>query len=152
MSDDVINLRGLDQLVKALKVKTPTIRVGVLGSKDARVSGGSNATIGAAHEFGTSTIPQRSFLRVPLIDHLNKELEGSGINSKDNLTEVIKGGDIMPWVREIAVVAEAIVLGGFASQGYGKWAAWKNPNYKNKGGQVLIDEGYLRDSITTDIK
>lgn len=152
MSDEVVNLRGLDKLVKALKVKTPKIRVGILGSKDARADSQSNATIGAAHEFGTTTIPQRSFLRVPLIDHLDKELEKSGINSKDNLNEIISGGDLMPWLREIAVTAEAIVLEGFASQGYGKWAAWKNPNYMNNSGQVLIDKGYLRDSITTDIK
>lgn len=141
-----IELRGLDQLIKALKAKPPTVRIGVLG-------GGENATVGAVHEFGAPArnIPQRSFLRVPLADHLNKELENSGLLNKEVLNDVIKKGSMTPWMKQVAVVAQGIVDDAFETSGDGKWPKWKDPNYTNQGGMLLVDTGSLRDSITTEV-
>jgi hypothetical protein len=78
---DTLNVKGLDQLLKALKSKPPLARVGILGDKSVRATEGTfqtNAEIGAAHEFGTTTIPARSFLRVPISQNLQKEMEQSG--------------------------------------------------------------------------
>ena len=157
MSDDTvtINVKGLDQLLKALKAGPPIARVGILGDKTVRSGGGSfqtNAEIGAAHEFGTSKMPARSFLRVPISQNLQKEMESSGALDKKTLNEVVKQGSVLPWVKKIAILAEGIVADAFDTAGFGKWPGWKNPNYTNNSGQLLVDTKQLRDSITSEVK
>lgn len=139
------DLRKLDQLLKGLK-STPKLRVGILG--DAK-----NATIGAVHEFGAPArgIPQRSFLRVPIADHLEEELEKSGLLDKEDLDEVIKSGNMAPWVKKIGAAALAVIDDAFESSGDGKWPKWKKPGYKNQGGMLLVDTGQLRQSITMEV-
>lgn len=150
-SDEVFNIRGLDKLAKAFKVKPPTARIGILGSKDARQGDEtSNATVGAAHEFGTSKLERRSFLREPLKDHLDKAIESSHLGDKETLNEVIKTGDITGWVKQIAVLAEGIVLEAFNSNGYGKWKP-SDMRYK-KNHQTLIETQQLVRSITHEVK
>jgi phage gpG-like protein len=153
-----IELKGLDQLIKALKQKPPVVRIGVLGN-EARPTGKNqkavptNATVGAVHEFGAPArgIPQRSFLRTPLSENLNKELENSGLLDKQALSDVIKSGTMIPWMEKIAIVAEGIVDDAFETSGYGKWPQWKDPHYTNEGGMLLVDTGSLRDSITSKV-
>jgi phage gpG-like protein len=151
--NDTIELKGLDQILKALKAKPPVCRVGILGGSNSRnTMGVGNATIGAAHEFGTSKMPQRSFLRVPLTDNLNKELEKSNAFNADVLKEVIKSGSVKEWLELVKDTAVKIVVGAFGTNGYGKWAAWKNPSYTNNTGQILLDTQQLRNSITGEVK
>ncbi len=151
MSDDVtLKVDGLEKLLKALKAKPPVARVGILGSKNAR-SGkvNSNATVGAAHEFGTSKLPIRSFLRVPLTEHLQKQLEKSGLLDKDAMAEVIKKGTLLPWIKKVAIVGEGIVLDAFATGGFGKW---KPSNMDKKVlKQTLLETTQLRNSITSEV-
>lgn len=155
-SNDAIakfDVKGLNQILKSLKGKQPTVRVGILGSTNPRTGKqNSNATIGAAHEFGTSRLPQRSFLRVPLTDHLNERLEKSQAFDKDALKDVIKSGTVIPWLEKVAKIAEQIVLDAFQSGGFGKWPAWKRPGYTNRTGMLLIDTQQLRNSITSEVK
>lgn len=154
MSDE-INLKGLDQLLKALKAKPPKVRVGVLGKKAGRTSGAeTNASIGVRHELGIG-VPQRSFLRMPISDNLEKRMEKSGALNRDVLAQVIKLGSITPWMRKIATLAETIVLDAFDTGGFGKWSAWKNPAERAKhsnAGMLLVDTTQLRNSITSEVK
>ncbi len=154
--DDIeMNTKGLDQLIKAFKGDLPKARVGILGSKGARTDskiGSTNASIGAIHEFGTSTMPQRSFLRVPLAEHLQKKMESSGAFDKSVLAQVIKQGSVLEWMKKMAVLAESIVAEAFATKGFGKWPAWRTAGYTNKGNTLLVDTGQLRDSITSEVK
>jgi phage gpG-like protein len=172
MSDE-LNTKGLDQLIKALKGEMPRARVGILGAKSTRsnvpVAGGkslnvgvnprptkinftTNAAVGAIHEFGGKNMPVRSFLRMPIADQLQKRMEASGAFDEDVLKMVVKEGTVLPWLKKIAVLAEAIVIESFATGGFGKWPAWRTPNYKNAGNQLLVDSGQLRDSITSEVK
>lgn len=157
-SGDVqLQTRGLDQLIKAIKDTLPRARVGVLGSKAIRgkssgVNANTNATIGAFHEFGTSTMPVRSFLRVPISDNLQKEMEASGAFDEEVLSEVVKEGTMIPWVKKMAILAEGIVAKAFATGGFGKWPAWKTPGYTNDDGRILVDTRQLRDSITSEVR
>lgn len=174
MGDVEINTKGLDNILKALKVSQPSAKVGILGDKNARtknkksltlkevnnltspIRGGggehpNNPTIGAWHEFGTSTLPQRSFLRVPLTDRLSKEIDSSGALDKDVLNDVIKSGTVIPWLTKIAIIAQNVVLGAFDSGGYGKWPAW-SPGYSNNTGQILVNTTQLRNSISYEVK
>lgn len=162
-SQTVINVTGLDQLLKALKqAKPPVVRVGIVGDKNGphAAKDGQHprnlptvAEVGAVHEYGSPArgIPQRSFLRVPLTDMLGKEMEASGAISDDATKDVIKAGSLIPYLKKIAILAERIVLGAFDSGGYGKWPAWKDPNYTNNANQLLVDTQQLRNSITSTV-
>lgn len=168
MSDETtLYTVGLEKLLKALKTSNvPTARVGIIGAKAGPhyVSVGAgksapakiptNAEVGAVHEFGSPTrgIPQRSFLRMPLIKLLSPCLEAEGATSEAELQEVIKQGSVKPWLEKVAIIAERIVQGAFGSNGYGEWAAWKKPGYTNNTGMILVDTTQLRNSITSEVK
>lgn len=158
---DTVSTAGLTRFMKALKGQPPVARVGILaGGKNNRTpeegqkSAPNNATIGAAHEFGSigSGMPARSFLRVPISENLDKRLEASKLLTDEELKQVLKDGSLAPWLKQVAVEAEGIVLDAFESNGFGKWAPWKDPNYENNTGQILVDTQQLRDSITHDVK
>ena len=166
MSDEAytINVEGLNKILKALKSKPPTARVGILGggAHYAQLNTGAaqpkgmttNAEIGAVHEFGSiaRNIAPRSFLRVPISEHLQKEMENSGALDVETMNEVLRQGSVIPWLKKVSTIAKGIVLEAFATGGFGKWPAWKNPNYTNNAGQLLVDTTQLRDSIVDEVK
>lgn len=141
-----------DKLVKAFK-KMPVARIGVLGATASRQSGAmdgvNNAEVGAFHEFGTSKLPQRSFLRMPLNEKLGPALETSGAIDAATLEQVAKEGTIRNWMEKIGVLAEGIVLEAFATGGFGKWKA---SNMKDKKvQQTLVETQQLMKSITSEV-
>lgn len=152
MGDVDLKLDGLQKILKALKRKPPVAKVGILGDRN-RADGISNATVGAAHEFGTSKIPMRSFLRIPLTENLNKKLVSTNLLNKDSLNEVIKKKSVVPWLEKIAIIAEGIVAEGFDTAGFGKWAPLKPETMsKKKVKQILVETQQLRNSITSEVK
>lgn len=151
-ADDEFNIKGLEKIIKALKTD-PRARVGVLGNKAARASSDgseNNATIGARHEYGTAKLKQRSFLRMPISRELNKEMERSGLLDKTTLSEVVKEGTLVPWMRKVAILAEACVLRAFDTGGFGLWPPSDMTRKKNH--QTLVETQQLRNSITWDVK
>lgn len=150
--DDTIEFNddNLEKLQRILGNKLPTAQVGILGGSS-RSDGLTNAEVGAAHEFGTSRLPQRSFLRMPLIDKLNNELDKSGAFTDDVLKEVLKSGSAIAWMTKIAAVGESVVLQAFSSGGFGKWVPHAS-GYENNTGQILVDTTQLRNSITSRVK
>lgn len=146
-----LKIDGLDEILKALK-NPPRVRIGVLGKGARPGSQTDNATIGAAHEFGTATLPRRSFLRVPLADNLGERLENSGILDKTAITrELIETGSVRGFMQVVAITAEEVVQDAFATGGNGKWKQWSNPNYTNNTGMILLDTQQLRESITSEV-
>lgn len=151
MSDDVeFSDRGLKQLIKALKDQNLTIEIGILGDKNARSDSNSNAEIGAKHEFGNEGMPQRSFLRMPLIDNMQKYLDNAEMNDPDAIKKMIKQGRFIEWAKKIGILAEAIISDGFNTGGFGKWKP-SNMKYK-KNHQTLVETQQLRNSITSRVK
>lgn len=155
MSDEyTLEVKGLDQLLKALKAKPPVARVGILGSSPRKEGeqgrGSSNAEVGAAHEFGTSTLPQRSFLRAPISEHLQSKMESSGALDRDTLDQVIKKGSVMPWLGKVTKLAENIVNEAFDTGGFGKWKQSDMTHKKNH--QTLVETQQLRNSISSEVK
>lgn len=157
MSDDVtLTTPGLDKLLKALKAKPPVARVGILGDKGQRTTKSdeknlpTNAEIGAAHEFGTTKLPMRSFLRVPISDNLGKEMEKSGMLDKNALNEVVQSGSLLPWMQKVAIIAEGCVADAFDTGGNGKWKP-SDMKYKENQ-QTLVETQQLRNSITSEVK
>jgi phage gpG-like protein len=154
--DTTVNVKGLDQLLKALKVdRLPVARIGILGGGAVRKGAGpSNAEVGAVHEYGSPArgIPQRSFLRIPISENLDKRMVNIGAADQDALTQVIKTGSLLPWLTKVAALAEQIVFDAFDTGGFGKWPAWKSKAYTNNTGMLLVDTQQLRNSITTEVK
>lgn len=150
VKNDAIELdtTGLESLIKAFK-KIPHARVGVLGSSRKRQGENSNASIGRKHEFGLG-VPKRSWLRVPLIDNLQKYLEKNGAFNSDAQRSVIKERSMRPWISALGATGVQIVLDGFNSGGFGKWAP-SNMKYK-KNKQTLVETQQLRNSIIFDVK
>lgn len=143
--------KGLDAILKALKGPLPMARVGILGGGNSR-SGkqSSNATIGAKHEFGEDGMPIRSFLRVPIIDNMQRYLEKSGAFTKDVLKQIVSEKSLTQWVKKLGIVGESIVADGFASGGFGKWKPSNMRFKQNK--QTLVETQQLRNSITSEVK
>lgn len=172
---------GLKNVIKALGAKNPVIKIGVLGSngsapRDPKAQAGdisfeqlmrkrtvkegeeepasppTNADILAAHEYGTTHMEQRSVLRYPLITYLNQYMENAGAYSRASMEALLASGTLRPFFEKTAITAETVVQDGFDSQGFGTWADWKDPNYKNNAGMVLVDTTQLRKAITTEVK
>ncbi len=138
----------MDKLLKVLKNKV-TIRVGILGSSKSRKEG-SNAAIGAKHEFGLDGMPVRSFLRMPLTMQLSKNLEKSGAFDEDVIKQVMKDGSTIPWAQKVAVIAENTVQDAFDTGGFGQWKPSNMTHKKNH--QTLVETAQLRESIISEIK
>jgi len=149
--DNEFDTKNLDKLIRALKKGgNAGVKIGIMGQSVAREGSElNNATIGAFHEFGTSKMPQRSFLKMPISEHLAKELESSGAFDEATIKEVVKQGTTRPWLEKVAICAEAVVQDAFNSGGFGKWAPSDMAHKKNH--QTLVETQQLRNSITTKI-
>lgn len=150
MAENKMESQKLNQLIAAMKT-APRVRIGILNNTKRRDSGLSNAEVGMEHEYGTEIVPQRSFLRMPLTDHLGKFIDKSAQSfDNDSLKEVLTKKDLTPWMKKLAVIAEAVVMEGFATGGFGKWVQWST-GYSNQTGMILVDTHQLRDSITSEV-
>jgi hypothetical protein len=157
MSDDACEIKdeNLKKLFEMFGADMPKMRVGILGSKAARGKstpgkGANNAEIGAKHEFGEDGSPSRSFLRVPIEEHLYANLTKSGKFTPEMFKQMLKEKSLKQLGSEIAIEAKGIVLDAFNTGGDGKWKPSDMTKKKNQ--QTLIETGQLRDSITWDIK
>ncbi len=149
MSDTAFKLdtKGLDKLMKALK-GAPTVKVGILGDGSTRQSGDgklTNAGVGAIHELG-----KRSFLRVPIAEHIDQRLKDAGLFNKETLEGLLKSGSLKNVMQKVGIIAEGIVSDAFATGGFGKWPAWSN-GYTNNTGMILVDSQQLRNSISSQV-
>ena len=162
-----INTTKLELLESALGRHFKT-QVGILGNRNARatisrastgkakvtdnetLSTATNAYIGFVHEFGsyTAKIPERSFLRVPLMLFL-----GTAINeASGKINKAIEMADVARAYAILGIAAEKVIQEGFASGGYGAWPKLKPMTIARKGSSaILIDSGQLRKAITSKV-
>jgi phage gpG-like protein len=148
----MLDNQKLEGLIKALKTNS-YVRVGILGSNTQRDGSVNNATVGAAHEFGTSKLPERSFLRMPLTEKLEMELKKSGAFKRKVMEKILQSVSrkkkTTDFLKQLGVVAEKIVLEAFETGGFGKW---KTSNMsRKKVHQTLVETQQLRDSVTSDV-
>lgn len=144
--------RNLKKLMKAFNASNiPEVHLGVLGDKNSRLNDQeeNNASIGLKHEFGDDEVPVRSWLRVPVIDQMQKFLELSHAFDKATLRKVVKEGSLIGWMKKIGIVAEDVVFEGFNTGGFGKWTP-SIMKYK-KNHQTLVETQQLRNSVTSQV-
>lgn len=152
MDDVELNSKNLQGLLRTLKAKMPTAQVGVLGEKNKRANDGSNASIGAKHEFGDPAegLPIRSWLRQPLIDQYQKFLNRAGAFKEDSLKEVMRTKSLVDFTKKLGIVAEAVIAEGFNTGGFGKWKPSQMQFKKNH--QTLVETQQLRNSVISRVK
>jgi hypothetical protein len=149
--EQMLKDKGLKTLIALLKDKTPTVKVGVLGGKNLRKDGvETNAQIGLKHEFGKEGMPVRSFLRMPLIEKLNKTLQKSNALDIKTIKKVIEEKSFFNFIQKIGIVSVAIIDDAFHTGGFGKWKPSKM-EYKTNH-QTLVETQQLRESIDYEVK
>lgn len=153
------DMSGFNVIKKALEDNFKT-RVGILGSKASQIHdakdatgkpidvGLTNADIGAIHEFGSGNIPRRSFLKMPLENHIGKWIRAN----KDRYYEMMTKGNVKKFYEAMGFEAEKIINEAFVTSGYGTWAPNAPRTIEKKGSSMpLIDTGQLRASISSKV-
>lgn len=154
---DNTNLRRLrDELRKHAKRRA---HVGIFNDKNAREDDKGNADIGITHEFGSVTrhIPERSFIRMPLLSRLPKAVQDVGSVEWQKL--IFRKG-LVAGLKNLAALGLHVINDAFETGGFGQWPALSEITIRRKlaktpGGKgpvaILIDTAQLRQSINTRI-
>jgi hypothetical protein len=144
--------RSNHQLTAMREMKKKHVAVGVLAnSATSRVyEGGANVLqVAAANEFGTTRIPQRSFLKMP------QELKASELSKfiRKQMFKVLEGRQVEQGLGLIGTFAVNLSQDAFASAGFGNWPDIADETKENKGSSApLIDQGTLKNSVTYEVR
>lgn len=129
------------------------VRVGIMGQKNSRPDehGQTNADIGFIHEYGRPTskppIPQRSFLRMPL-----RAKATTIVKDMERIQKVKQSSSILEILVDFGIECERMIMDAFDTAGFGTWPRNAPATIAAKGGsQPLIDLGFLRKSITSEV-
>ena len=159
MAEDKVKVKFKSEMLKKIlkNFKRPGyVKVGILQSsgkigRSDEKSKINNAELGAVHEFGTQNIPERSFLRMPLEDDFDAELEKSAAD-KDFCELMVK--DPNAFLNRLGQKALKVVQNAFNNGGSSqtKWTAL-NPKYaKTKNvNMILVETSQLRDSVSYEV-
>ena len=161
MNDDAaveMNLKGLEKLLTVIKsAATASAKVGVLGKggKRSAVAGETstptNAEIGAIHEYGTATAPERSWLRMPLTEKLPGALESSGEPTEATLQKCMNANSAKPYLEIVGIAAVGVINEAFDTGGFGQWPPHA-AGYENNTGNILVDTAQLRNAVSYEVK
>ena len=157
IGDSVISgdFSQLEKLVKELKTDY-YVDVGILGEKTETEAGLTIAGIGAVHEFGTdkagrgnkTVIPERSFIRMPIEKKQSEIVSFVEKKYEENLAK----GDVKAIFTDIGIGAEAQIQEAFETGGFGTWPELADSTIeKKKSNAILIDDGTLKKSISSDV-
>lgn len=177
-----VNFNRLSEVIKELDKKF-SIKVGIIGDvayQKHEHTDLTNADLGAIHEFGTvneetgTIIPERSFLRVPILSNEGRRaIIKEVLKNNEAAAELAKkptGDEYDTAYREavkkiidpealanqIGLAALQRVQEAFTNEGYGNWESTKEISRKQRYGDpnnpTLVDTGQLRDSITFEVK
>lgn len=147
-----IDTKFLDKFIKGIS-KRAYVDIGILEGDVHPNSEVSTAFIGAVHEFGTdragrgnnTTIPERSFIRMPL-EKKGEEIQKYG---EHNLENNLANGDIESILSLLGEGAVAQIQLAFETGGFGTWAKLSEVTIDLKGSSsILIDQGVLRKRIS----
>lgn len=148
---------GLDLINKISSelMKTKQVKIGIIGSKDSRPDGESNASIGYRHEFGYG-VPQRSFLR-STINRKEFDFRDTIQSNTEKIREQIAYEGIDPVLAKMGAWWVDAILETFEFNGFGKWKQLEPSTIEAKtrngkrGDAILTDEGFLKRAIAFEV-
>lgn len=146
---------GLKTLRRQLgELESMRAEVGLFRETAGRVSDpgriSENPSLGAVHEFGDPkhNIPERSFLRMPLITQLGKLIMSQGANVL-HVLRVRGARRLLGW---IGALGEDVVQESFATRGWGQWPALKMATIRRKkSSAVLIESAQMRRAVSSRV-
>ena len=144
-----LNFKGLEKLIGNLK-KNIYVDVGILGNETREEDGFTLPVIGAVHEFGNGegTIPERSFIRMPL----TTKQESLQVAAEKVFAKKLETGDVKGIFKVIGIAAEAAIQEAFETGGFGTWPDIEQETKDRKGSDaILIDTGTLRKGISSKV-
>jgi phage gpG-like protein len=116
-------------------------------------NGETVAYIGAVHEFGTDkagrgknvTIPERSFIKMPIEEKQDEITKKAEIDLAKNLAE----GKVDFIMMRIGIACDIAIQEAFETGGFGKWPQLAQSTIDGKGSSaILIDQGTLSKHIS----
>lgn len=146
-------MEGLEELENFLKKYKLSIKVGILSADVQREGEINNPTLGLIHELGSESanIQPNSFLIKPIQDKLYDHMKQNKLFPDQLFTKLLLSGDLPEELGEkIGAIAVGVVREAFMTNGFGEWSTKQGPNKKT--GQILVDSGELRDSISYEVK
>jgi len=149
-------VRIVDAQLRAMQMaQTMVVKVGLPAGETATsrayTNDGASAAatvleVGIWHEYGTSRMPMRSFLRGPLQMKASELAQVMG--TQFNLV-LEQGLPVDTALGRVGLAARNISVGAFRTKGYGEWDDIEQATKDAKGSStVLIDTGILRNAIT----
>jgi hypothetical protein len=119
-----------------------------------------NPSLGAVHEFGlaytirstgaTVAIPQRSFIQMPLAQHLDATVRK---DDTDWISSLMTRG-VARTLQKLGKLAEDTIQEAFNTKGWGQWPAlqpstvWSKKQNKTA---ILIETTQMRKAITSEV-
>lgn len=104
----------------------------------------------AKGEFGVSDrkFPQRSILRMPLMDHLGPALKAGAFDWIRSLRKL----GAKRTLAFLGAVAEDVVQEAFATRGFGRWAPLSPKTIaRKKSSAILIESAQMRKAVSSRI-
>lgn len=105
-----------------------------------------NPSLGAVHEFGDPkhNIPERSFIRMPLMTQLGKAIM---LHAGKWLT-ILRTRGAKRTLALLGAIAEDTIQEAFATGGFGQWPELKRATVRKKGStRILIESAQLRKAV-----
>lgn len=152
MNNVKLNITVLRTLRRQLKELEPLrAQVGLFPETSGRSADAGrisdNPSLGFVHEFGNvkKKIPERSFLRMPLMLHLGPVMLAQGLN----WLYLLRTRGAKHMMHFLGAVAEDIVQEAFATRGYGVWPALQPITVRRKkSSAILIESAQMRKAIS----
>lgn len=157
---DLTGLRTLQRQVGELPARK--VQVGLFADTAGRVADPGridhNPTLGAVHEFGlaftvvgnkrTVTIPERSFLRMPLSLYFGPALMAQA----QGLLRVLREQGVKRFLGLIGAIGEDVVQEAFATGGWGSWPKLAPSTVAAKhSSAILIESSQLRKAVSSRV-
>lgn len=155
MNSVKLNLRPLKTLqVKLEELEKRSVKVGLLALTARRVPAREddiphNPSVGVRHELGLGT-PRRSFIQMPLTQHLGDTVQKDDTNWIDML---MKRG-VSATLKKFGKLGESTIQQAFDTAGWGQWPALQPitilRKVRNKS-RILIETTQMRKAITSEV-
>ena len=124
------------------------VNQGILNTWNSKYQELTNAALGAIHEFGSAKkkIPERSFLRMPLLLKLFPAIKGI------DWIGLIQTKGIAHALGVLGLKAEGVIHAAFRTGGWGWWPKLKRRTILAKGhDRILIETGQMEKAIDSRV-
>lgn len=152
MNTVAYNIAPLQTLQRQLgELEASRTQVGLLRETAGRVSDpgriSENPSLGFVHEFGDPehNIPERSFIRMPLMTQLGRIILARGTS----WLYLLRTRGAKRTLAFLGAVAEDVIQEGFATRGFGNWPELSRITIRRKkSSAILIESAQMRKAVT----